>query len=218
MNSKGKRAPADQKTVHIIIGHACNLTRRGLTQILTRLLPQADIVSVGSLLTAGIYPEIIMADLVVSDISYEVSQQAGSLEQLLLLPKIREGKPVLIIEEREQSPALLLQLVAFPNVSVISAEASRQRISAQIAEILAGKRVLEMMPEATATVAPKTKERLTNSEQRVMALLQAGLSVTQIAGQLCRSVKTVSTHKRQIMRKFGVTSEVALFARNGEGK
>ncbi|MBW7981901.1 response regulator transcription factor [Enterobacillus tribolii] len=217
MNNSGKKALSEKKAVRIIIGHACILTRRGLVQLFAGLLPQADILSVGSLLTAGIYPEIIMADLVVSDIGHDVVSSAAGTEQLLLLPQIREGKPLVMIAEGEH-PALLMQLARFSNVSLISANASRQKLNAQLTEILDGKQVIEMMPAPAPAqqVAEKRREKLTASEQRVMALLRAGFSVTQIAGQLCRSVKTVSTHKRQIMRKLGVTSEVALFAQKYE--
>lgn len=113
-------------------------------------------------------------------------------------------------------PALLTQLARFSNISLISANASRQKLNAQLTEILDGKQIIEMMPAPAQQAAEKRTEKPTASEQRVMTLLRAGYSVTQIAGQLCRSVKTVSTYKRQIMRKFGVTSEVALFAQKYE--
>jgi DNA-binding NarL/FixJ family response regulator len=53
---------------------------------------------------------------------------------------------------------------------------------------------------------------LTPAENRVLACLYRGWSLTHTARALQRSIKTVSAQKRQLMKKLGVDSEVALFA------
>jgi len=75
-------------------------------------------------------------------------------------------------------------------------------ITAEVAEQLA----LGAMPGVDA--APH--EALTDREFQVLQQLVEGHSVTDIAGRLKLSVKTVSTHKANLMQKLGVTSQSAL--------
>jgi DNA-binding NarL/FixJ family response regulator len=73
-------------------------------------------------------------------------------------------------------------------------------ISAQVAEQLA----LGAMPGAVQS-APH--EVLTEREFEVFRQLVAGLSVTEVAAALNVSVKTVSTHKANLMQKLGLANQ-----------
>ena len=75
-------------------------------------------------------------------------------------------------------------------------------ISAEVAEQLA----LGAMPGAST--APH--ESLSAREFEVFRLLVAGVSVTDIASQLTLSVKTVSTHKANLMQKMGLDNQTDL--------
>jgi DNA-binding NarL/FixJ family response regulator len=57
-------------------------------------------------------------------------------------------------------------------------------------------------------------ETLSDREFEVFRLLAAGVSVTEIAGRLKLSVKTVSTHKANLMQKMGLqnASELIRYA------
>ncbi|MDB5880715.1 MAG: two component transcriptional regulator, LuxR family [Ramlibacter sp.] len=76
-------------------------------------------------------------------------------------------------------------------------------ISAEVAEQLA----LGAMPGAQ-TAAPH--QSLSDREFQVFQLLVAGTSVTDIAGRLMLSVKTVSTHKANLMQKLGLGNQSEL--------
>lgn len=75
-------------------------------------------------------------------------------------------------------------------------------ISAEVAEQLA----LSSMPRAEGP--PHTL--LSDREYQVFRRLVAGAAVTQIAGDLNLSVKTVSTHKARLMEKLGVANQAEL--------
>ena len=75
-------------------------------------------------------------------------------------------------------------------------------ISAEVAEQLA----LGAMPGSEA--APH--ESLSDREFQVFRLLVDGASVTEIAHRLSLSVKTVSTHKSNLMHKLGVANQSEL--------
>jgi DNA-binding NarL/FixJ family response regulator len=76
-------------------------------------------------------------------------------------------------------------------------------ISAEVAEQLA----LGAMPGGQ-TAAPH--ESLSDREFEVFRLLVAGSSVTDIASRLKVSVKTVSTHKANLMQKLGLANQSEL--------
>lgn len=79
-------------------------------------------------------------------------------------------------------------------------------VTAEVAEQLA----LGAMPGTQAL----SHESLSDREFQVFKLLAAGVSVTDIAAQLKLSVKTVSTHKANLMQKMGLqnASELVRYA------
>ena len=54
--------------------------------------------------------------------------------------------------------------------------------------------------------------RLTDREGEIIRLLVAGMSVTEIARKLDRSVKTVSKQKTDAMKKLGLRSDMEIYA------
>lgn len=72
-------------------------------------------------------------------------------------------------------------------------------VTAEVAEQLA----LGAMPGSHAN----PHENLTDREFEVFRLLAAGVSVTDIAGRLKLSAKTVSTHKANLMQKMGMANQ-----------
>lgn len=75
-------------------------------------------------------------------------------------------------------------------------------ISAETAERLA----LDLAP---ATEAPP-HALLSDREYQVFELIVAGKSVSEIAGELALSVKTISTHKTRIMQKMRMANQTEL--------
>jgi DNA-binding NarL/FixJ family response regulator len=57
-------------------------------------------------------------------------------------------------------------------------------------------------------------ERLSNREHQIMLMLAGGKSVSDIAQELCLSVKTISTYRTRIMSKMGMkkNAELTLYA------
>ena len=57
-------------------------------------------------------------------------------------------------------------------------------------------------------------EKLSDREYQVMLLIASGKTVTQIADELCLSVKTISTYRRHILEKmqFTTNAEITMYA------
>lgn len=64
------------------------------------------------------------------------------------------------------------------------------------------------------------RRSLTEQEQRVLELLSEGLSVSEVAVRMKRSIGTVSKHKRNVMRKFdlGGNREMHEFLKSWSGE
>jgi len=57
-------------------------------------------------------------------------------------------------------------------------------------------------------------EMLSDREYQVMLMLAAGKSVTEIADELCLSVKTISTYRSRVLEKMNMkkNAELTLYA------
>jgi DNA-binding NarL/FixJ family response regulator len=96
---------------------------------------------------------------------------------------------------KESAPAQLVQALR-------KIAAGGAYISAEVAEQLA----LGAMPGGPAA----SHESLSAREFEVFRLLAGGMSVTHIAGRLNLSVKTVSTHKANLMQKMSLHNQSEL--------
>ncbi|WP_394521336.1 LuxR C-terminal-related transcriptional regulator [Pantoea sp. SGAir0184] len=69
---------------------------------------------------------------------------------------------------------------------------------------------------ASAGITQKScaHQNLSCKEKKIIEYLQAGFSVTQTAQRTHRSVKTVSSQKRNAMRKLGITHEKEIYGLN----
>jgi DNA-binding NarL/FixJ family response regulator len=97
---------------------------------------------------------------------------------------------------KESAPAQLVQAIG-------KIAAGGAFVSAEVAEQLA----LGAMPGAQPA-APHAS--LSDREFEVFRLLVGGVSVTDIAARLKLSVKTVSTHKANLMQKMGLQNQTEL--------
>jgi len=60
------------------------------------------------------------------------------------------------------------------------------------------------------TTESKTSPTLTHREREVLQLLAEGRTTKEIASKLCVSIKTIETHRKQIMEKVGLKSVAEL--------
>jgi DNA-binding NarL/FixJ family response regulator len=66
---------------------------------------------------------------------------------------------------------------------------------------------------AIEEVMPTKSGPLSNREYEVLRAIAMGRTLTEIGRALALSVKTVSTHKRRLMKKLGVHNNTALIRR-----
>ena len=70
---------------------------------------------------------------------------------------------------------------------------------------------LLVRPSAVQRTGGEPDSRLSKREADVVRLLAEGLTVSEIAGRVGRSRKTISTQKVAAMKKLGLSADVELF-------
>ena len=203
MMTQGDRValPGRRTRVLIVDDHA--LVRAGFKQLLDST---DDLEAAGEAGTAAAALSLAATgrfDIVLLDISLP---DANVLETVSSLRRKQPELPILIV-----SMNLLRAGVSgfFPKAgeakdmlqALRTIAAGKKYISASLAEALA--------MEAAGDAAEPLHRQLSNREFQIFVQLAAGKTVTDIAGELCLSVKTVSTYRTRILEKMN-------FARNAE--
>lgn len=132
-----------------------------------------------------------------------------------LIKDIRRERPdirmlVLSMHNEDQYAVRAIKAGAQGYLTKASAPAE---LLAAIRKIAAGRpyltaQVAEQLAMSVSTPQPDTlaHTRLSDREYQILLLLAEGKSVTQVAGELFLSSKTVSTHKARVLQKLGLSS------------
>jgi two-component system capsular synthesis response regulator RcsB len=161
-------------------------------------------------------------DLLITDFSMPYEEGAG--DGLPLLRRVRREHPTLpiIVLTMLHNPALTRGMLAAGVNGLVGKVAMMRELLLAISAVLHGRtyiceamreHVLDRDPprspgEPESTIDPTV---LSQREAEVVRLYAQGLTITQIAEHLHRSVKTVSQQKNDAMRKLGITSNTQLF-------
>jgi len=150
--------------------------------------------------------DVVLLDIALPD--------AGVLETVSAMRRKHPELPILIVSmyPEEQYAVNLLRAGVngfFPKAgeakdmlnALRTVAAGKKYISASLAEALA--------MEAAGDAAEPLHRQLSNREFQIFVQLAAGKTVTDIAGELCLSVKTISTYRSRILEKMS-------FSRNAE--
>jgi two-component system capsular synthesis response regulator RcsB len=158
-------------------------------------------------------------DLLITDFS--MPYEEGSGDGLPLLKRLRREHPDLpiIVLTMVHNAALTRGMLAAEVNGLVAKVAMMKELQLAIGAVMNGRTyICESMREHVLDWSPAERSEhaadpavLSQREAEVVRLYAQGLSVTQIAEQLHRSVKTVSQQKNDAMRKLGITSNTQLF-------
>jgi DNA-binding NarL/FixJ family response regulator len=152
--------------------------------------------------------ELIQFDVLLLDLS----MPGRSGIELIKLVKERAPKlPVLVLTMHEEEQYAVRALRAGASGYLTKDSAAAQLVSA-IRKVASGGLFINaaVAEQLAFNIMPASSELphtlLSDREFEIFHLLVAGKSITDIAGQLCLSVKTVSTHKARILQKMRLNS------------
>lgn len=162
-------------------------------------------------------------DLLITDFSMPGELDAD--DGLLLLSRLRRAYPALpiVVLTMLRNPALIRGMLAAGVPAVVDKASMTQELLLAIHAVAAGRSYLseslrEGLSEPGAGPAsslarnvPPASVALSAREAEIVRLYAGGLTITQIAEQVRRSVKTVSQQKNDAMRKLGLESNSQLY-------
>ena len=198
--------------IKVLVADDHEVVRRGLRQILAET---GDILVAGEAASASEVIRLVSEqrfDVVVLDIS----MPGGSgIELIGEIKKVRPDARVLILtvysEEQYAVRAIRAGAAGF-----LTKESASDRLIEAVRKIAAGGRyVTAELAETLASLLAgesvgQPHERLSDREFEILKLLASGKTVSQVAQELCLSVKTVSTHRTRILKKMNMKTNAEL--------
>ena len=198
--------------IRIIIADDHPIVRAGMRQIISEAADMmvADEAADGHKLLNKVREEKF--DVVILDITMPHMDGLDVLKQL----KIEKPKlPVIILSIHPESQYALRVLKAGASGYVTKASAPDELINAIRKVDRGGKYISPSIAEKLAfqldaDFIEMPHEMLSDREYQVMRMLASGKTVTEIAGQLILSVKTVSTYRSRILEKMKMKNNAEL--------
>jgi len=204
------------KKIRILIADDHPIVREGYKKI---LMSQPDMDVTGE---AGNGQEVLDAiqkkdfDLILLDIS--MPGRSG-LEILKELKGQKPHLPVMILSIYPEEQYAVRAFRDGASGYLTKASTPKELISAIRKVSQGGRYVTEALAEKLTyflhgDVEKAPHEKLSDREYQVMLLIASGKTVTQIAEELCLSVKTISTYRRHILEKmqFTTNAEITMYA------
>jgi DNA-binding NarL/FixJ family response regulator len=198
--------------IRIVIADDHTIVREGLEQILSAA---ADLVIAGE---AQNGQEVLQR---VRELEFDVLLLDMSMpgkSGIELIKQVRSEKPklrILILSMHEEQQYAVRAIKAGAAGYLTKESASAQLVSAIRKVAGGGAFISSAVAEQLALGAMPQSDRplhtaLSDREFQVFRLLVSGRAVSDIAGQLNLSVKTVSTHKARIMHKMNMKNQTEL--------
>jgi two-component system, NarL family, invasion response regulator UvrY len=197
--------------MRIIIADDHPIVRRGVHDILTESFTDLDVVEVDT--AGGMFARMKETfDLVLLDLSLP---DRNGLDCLGQLKKLHPQLPVLILSMHAEEHFAVRALKTGASGYLTKDKAADELVRA-VKRIMSGGRYVSselaehLAAELTGETSKAPHELLSDREFRVLRLIGAGRSVSEIAQELFLSVKTVSTYRTRLLTKMQLKSNAEL--------
>ena len=202
-------------TFKVIISDDHPLILAGIRSLIEKITPRCDVVAEAySVSDLFILLKQQPCDLLITDFSMPGDSRSDGL---IMVQQLRREYPnmAIIVLTQLHNNAILQALLQCGISGLILKKTVITELSEAIRKVLlghtyVGKSVKTLLTEAGISRHTEITP-LTPKESEVVRLLASGMSVTQVAEHLSRSVKTISTQKKSAMMRLGLQSDSELF-------
>ncbi|XQW89659.1 response regulator [Aeromonas veronii] len=153
-------------------------------------------------------------DLLITDFSMPGDTRSDGMVMIQQLRRDYPTLPIIVLTQIQNS-GILQSLIQSGVNGLILKKSVINELADAIRQILLGHRYIgpavKMLLANAGLAHHDNINPLTAKESEVVRLLASGMSVTQVADYLHRSVKTISTQKKSAMMRLGISSDSALF-------
>ncbi|MFT2793756.1 LuxR C-terminal-related transcriptional regulator [Serratia sp. T13T92] len=204
-------------TINLAIVARSPLIRLGIVQFIQdlQLGYRSDLIA-SSLLSLYEKADIAAIKMLVVELSGSPAEIAQMIRYLQVLAE-QVPRLKIVVYSGCRDVAILAPLQSQKQFSLVAQQENSAQIRRNMMVALAGGRVcspsIRHYFERTNLQEQSGAKVLTNTERKVMSHLFAGLSMADIAALYHRSIKTISAHKCNSMRKLGVDNDADLFLR-----
>ncbi|HEY1398722.1 response regulator transcription factor [Roseateles sp.] len=202
--------------IQVLVVDDHTIFRSGLTRLLQ---DEPDMRVVAEAQNGGEALELVRSlpfDAVLLDINMEGRSGLEVLASMQALPRC---PPVLMLSMYPEAQYALVAVQAGAS-GYLAKDSEPAELVRAIRTVAGGKQYLsarvsgQVQDQLRGLDARPAHERLSVREHQIMLMTLRGMSVTEIAGEMMVSVKTVSTHRTNLLTKLGLgsTAELVLYA------
>ena len=203
------------KGVKVVIDERSAVTVLAIKKIIATLASQCQfftpMTSMHDVVSAV---EDISAELLITDLACDTASTEAKIMQIYQLCQ-RQSQLRVIIYSHPLRGAEVTLLSRLPQVSFVLRSSPLQEFELAVsAMIFGGEYVRNRLQQQEEFDFDKTTEKLnllTNCEKDVLAHLLHGKTLSDISSLYCRSIKTISAHKCNAMRKLEAKNVADLF-------
>lgn len=201
---------AEQPRFLVVEDHP--LVRRGIRQLIEETYTRATVDEADCVETAVSHLRTAEYDLVVLDLS--LPRQSG-LEALDLLHAQKEGLRIAVYSMHAERQFAMRALRAGAHAYVTKDQPPEQLLAAIRKSLAGGIWVSDTLAETLTRSAANGFDatphaRLSPRELKVLTMLAAGNTVSEISAHLTLSVKTISTYRTRLLEKLGMKTNAHL--------
>ena len=154
-------------------------------------------------------------DVLVTDFAMPGGQQADGYSLLSLLRRQYPNVPVILVT-MFANVATLRASFAHGAKAVVAKSASAKELPLAIKAVCAGQtfasECLRVQLVEAGTGNQSHEPQLSGKESEVVRMLASGMTVSQIAAKVHRSISTISKQKSTAMQRLSISTDVELFA------
>ena len=201
-------------TAKIVLIDDQRLARQGLKALLESagfdIVGETHDGRLGVKLVGKLHPDLVITDMCVSGLNgIEVTRQIRRMflqTKVIILSSYAEGQFVFSAFEAGASGYLLKKTTFDELVAGVRAVLNGQTY---VAPVIADLVVRRSLGHSMSNLEPQ-QNRISTREREVLQLVAEGRSTKEIAATLYVSIKTIETHRKQIMDKLDVHSIAGL--------
>jgi len=202
--------------MHILIADDHAVVRRGLREILAEAMPGTRFVEAGS--GDEVLRQLAATPAAVLVLDINMPGRSG-LDVLRDVKQTYPRLPVIILSVQPEDQYAMRCLRAGA-AAYINKDSAPEELAEAIKKILAGGRYVssrlaeQLVAQFDEPARRPSHELLSDREHEVMRMIASGVPLTEIAGRLHVSVKTISTYRARILEKMQMKSnaEVTRYA------
>lgn len=157
----------------------------------------------------------VPCDLIVTDFAMPGNHQADGYGLLGLLNRTYPDLPVIVVT-MFANIATLRAAFAHGARGVIAKSASARELPQALNTVVQGRtfvsECLRVQLDQACVAQPTKAPTLSGKEQEVVRMLASGMTVSQIAARVNRSISTISKQKSTAMHRLCISTDVDLFA------